>query len=186
VRTLALRLRDHPRHRAALDDHTIALIAKSAPLHDIGKVGIPDSILQKPGKLTPPEWAVMQTHAALGAEAIAQAERDMDRPVAFLTFAKQIARSHHERWDGGGYPDALAGDEIPLAARLMTLADVFDALISKRVYKDAMPAEVARDIIVAERGRQFDPDVVDAFVERFDEFRTIALRYREPPGDGAA
>lgn len=177
VRTLATSLRDHPRFASALDANTIALMAKSAPLHDIGKVGIPDSILLKPGKLTPSEWEVMKTHARLGAEAIEQAERDSERPVAFLAYAKQIARHHHERWDGAGYPDGLAGDDIPIAARLMALADVFDALISRRVYKEPMPFGEAREIMAVGRGTHFDPDASDAFLATFDEMCGIAAAY---------
>jgi len=139
VRILAQALRHHPRFADQLDDRRIDAIAKSAPLHDIGKVGIPDHILLKPGRLTPEEWAVMQTHAALGAQAIEQAERDAERSIEFLTYAKEIARHHHERWDGSGYPDRLAGDAIPLSARLMALADVYDALASRRVYKAPLP-----------------------------------------------
>jgi putative two-component system response regulator len=185
VRALAQRLRRHPRFEAALSEHTIDVLAKSAPLHDIGKVGIPDQVLRKPGKLTPQEWEIMKTHARLGAEAIEHAEQDAEQPVEFLTIAKQIAHYHHEKWDGSGYPDGLAGDDIPLPARLMALADVFDALISQRVYKDAMPYDQARDIIQDWRGSHFDPDVADAFITGFDEFVAIAQRYRddvaEPP-----
>ncbi|MBI5256555.1 MAG: two-component system response regulator [Burkholderiales bacterium] len=174
VRALARRLRKHPRFAATLNEHTIELLAKSAPLHDIGKVGIPDHILLKPGKLDAQEWAIMQTHAQLGAEAIEHAETDVARPVEFLTIAKQIARSHHERWDGKGYPDGLAGDAIPVSARLMAIADVFDALISRRVYKPPFPHEQAYQMIIKERGLQFDPDVVQAFIDGYDELRTIA------------
>jgi len=180
VRALAGRLRDHPRFSACLTERFCEMLVKSAPLHDIGKVGIPDNILLKPGKLTADEWAVMKTHATIGSEAIAQAERDAAEPVAFLRIAKEIARHHHEKWDGSGYPDGLAGDAIPISARLMALADVFDALISPRVYKAPMSYEQACTIITAERGRHFDPDVVDAFLERFDEFKSIAERYRDP------
>ena len=179
VRLLALRLRDHPRFANTLDDAYIRMLARSAPLHDIGKVGIPDSILQKPGKLTADEWEIMKTHARLGSDAIELAERDIDRPVEFLKLAKEVAHWHHERWDGRGYPDGLADEAIPVSARLMTLADVFDALISKRVYKNAMPADEARAIIAAERNRQFDPDVTDAFLSGFAEFTTIASQYRD-------
>ncbi len=179
VRTLARRLRHHERFSAFLNERTIADLAKSAPLHDIGKVGIPDHILQKPGPLTSEEWAVMRTHARIGAEAIEQAERDAEKPVVFLALAKEIARWHHEKWDGSGYPDGLKGDAIPISARLMALADVFDALINKRVYKAPMPFDRARDIITQERGRHFDPDVVDAFLEVFDEFLAIAQRHSD-------
>jgi putative two-component system response regulator len=179
VRALARHLQPHPRFVELLTDSNVELLAKSAPLHDIGKVGIPDDILLKPGKLTPEEWEVMKTHAQLGSEAIELAERDAERPVAFLALAKEIAHWHHERWDGSGYPDGLVGDAIPVSARLMALADVFDALITPRVYKPAMPFAEARDIIAAGRGRHFDPDVVDAFLAVFDKFEVIARRYSD-------
>ncbi len=177
MRTLALKLRNHPRFASFLTDRNVQLLAKSAPLHDIGKVGIPDHILLKPGRLSPEEWEIMKTHTRLGSEAIEQAERDAERPVEFLTLAKEIACYHHERWNGGGYPEGLVGDAIPISARLMALADVFDALISRRAYKPPMSHGQARDIIAAERGRHFDPDMVDAFLAHFDEFRAIAERY---------
>jgi putative two-component system response regulator len=179
VRTLGQRLSSHARFADFLTARTVELLAKSAPLHDIGKVGIPDHVLLKPGKLLPPEWELMKTHAQLGAEAIERAERDAEHPVEFLRFAKQIARHHHEQWSGAGYPDGLAGDRIPVAARLMALADVFDALISRRVYKEPMPYAQARDIIAAGRGRHFDPDVVDAFLFDFDRFCAIADCYAD-------
>lgn len=179
VRTLAIALRGHERFAAVLTEKFIEVLAKSAPLHDIGKVGIPDNVLLKPDKLTAQEWEVMKTHAAIGAAAIERAERDAPRPVDFLALAKEIAHWHHEKWDGSGYPDGLAGDAIPLSARLMALADVFDALISRRVYKPPMPYAQAREIILEGRGRHFDPDVVDAFLSGFDTFCTIADRYRE-------
>jgi len=177
VRELAERLRTHPRFAGFLDDRNVALLERSAPLHDIGKVGIPDSILLKPGPLTPEERAVMQTHAAIGADALERAEADLPRPVAFLPMAKEIARWHHERWDGQGYPDGLQGDAIPIAARLMALADVFDALISPRVYKEPLGFDAARRVIAAGRGSQFDPDVTDAFLGGFDAFVAIAKRH---------
>lgn len=179
VRLLGNLLRDNPRFSACLNDRTILLLSKSAPLHDIGKVGIPDYILLKPGKLTPAEFEIMKSHSALGSEAIEQAERDAEQPVEFLTFAKEIAHWHHEKWNGKGYPDGLAGDDIPVSARLMALADVFDALTCRRVYKAPIPLEVARDMIAAERGQHFDPDVTDAFLQHFDEFAVIAQRYAD-------
>ncbi len=179
VQQLALGLRQHPRFAATLTERTVDLLARSAPLHDIGKVGIPDHILLKPDKLTPDEWAVMQTHAKLGSDAIEQAERDIEGPLDFLTMAKEIAHWHHEKWDGSGYPDHLAGEAIPVSARLMALADVFDALISARVYKAPIPYAEARAIIAAARGKQFDPDMTDAFLAGFDEFVAIAQRHRE-------
>ena len=179
VRTLALALRHHPRFAPYLDTRRIDALAKSAPLHDIGKVGIPDHILLKPGPLTPDEWAIMKTHAALGSRAIAQAEADAAQKVDFLDIAKEIARHHHEKWDGSGYPDGLAGDAIPVSARLMALADVFDALICKRVYKAAFPIETARQMIVDGSGKHFDPDVVAAFLEQFATFERIAQTYAD-------
>ena len=182
VRRLGQELR-HVAHLApVLDERSIDLIARSAPLHDIGKVGIPDHVLHKPGPLTGHEQQVMRTHTRLGAEAIARAEADLTHPAQFLVFAKQIIAHHHERWDGSGYPDGLAGEQIPLPARLMALADVFDALISARVYKPAMPPEQARSIIVAGRGTQFDPEVVDAFEACFGEFCDIARRHADQAG----
>ncbi|WP_341328871.1 HD domain-containing phosphohydrolase [Methylotuvimicrobium sp. KM2] len=177
VHQLALALRQHPRFSDVLTPRYCDLLTKSAPLHDIGKVGIPDAILLKPDRLTEAEWVIMKTHARLGAVAIEKAEADIDMPLDFLVLAKQIAHWHHEKWDGSGYPDGLAGEAIPVAARFMALADVFDALISERVYKPAMPCEAARDIIAAGRGRHFDPDVVDAFLANFAEFVRIAERH---------
>jgi putative two-component system response regulator len=179
VEALARHLQDHPRFAPILSEQFIRLLTKSAPLHDIGKVGIPDHILLKPGKLTAEEWAVMQTHAQLGAEAIEHAERIAEKPVAFLALAREIAHWHHEKWDGSGYPDGLAREAIPASARLMALADVFDALISPRVYKAPMPIEQAHGIIFEGRGRHFDPDVVDAFIAILDEFTAIAQRYHD-------
>ena len=179
VRVLARELQSHPRFAAVLNDRDIELLTRSAPLHDIGKVGIPDYILLKPGKLTPEEWEIMKTHSRLGYEAIEQAERDADQQVEFLALAKEITRWHHEKWDGSGYPDGLAGEAIPVSARLMALADVFDALTCRRVYKSPMPFAQARAIILADRGRQFDPDVVDAFLSIFAQFQAIAAHYRE-------
>ena len=182
VQKLADSLRLHPRFSAILSERYIDVLTRSAPLHDLGKVGIPDNILLKPGKLTAEEWAIMQTHARLGSEAIEQAERDIEMPLEFLSLAKEIAHWHHEKWDGSGYPDRLAGDAIPVSARLMAVADVFDALISVRVYKRALPYAQASAIIAAGRGSHFDPDVVDAFLAHGDEFVAIAERYLDAGG----
>jgi len=186
VESLARRASAHSRYAADLSEQAIMLIAQSAPLHDIGKVGVPDRVLLKPGKLAPDEWAVMKTHASLGADAIARAIDDTHRPVAFLAYARDIARHHHERWDGGGYPDGLAGEDIPLAARLMAIADVFDALISRRVYKAAMSCDDARALMAAESGRHFDPGLLAIFLDGYDEFCEIARRHPDDPpsGDG--
>jgi len=178
IEVLAKQLQHHSRFSDMLTEHYISLLIKSAPLHDIGKVGIPDNVLLKPGPLNEDEWAIMRTHAEIGGHAIELAENDIHQPVEFLTLAKEIAHWHHERWDGRGYPDGLAGDDIPISARFMALADVFDAITSKRVYKDAIPLDEARDIIIAGRGQHFDPDIVDAFLARFNEFTEIYLRFQ--------
>ena len=179
VELLAQRLQSHPRFADTLNDRYIRLLARSAPLHDIGKVGIPDAILQKPGKLDADEWAIMKTHARLGAEAIEQADLDSEKQLEFLTLAREIARWHHERWDGSGYPDGLRGDAIPVSARLMALADVFDALISPRVYKAPIPLEQAREIMLAGRGTHFDPDACDAFLDLFEQMGEIVRSYMD-------
>ncbi|SOD99897.1 HD-GYP domain-containing protein [Caenispirillum bisanense] len=187
VRRLAEALRDHPRFAAALDERTIDLLFKSAPLHDIGKVGIPDRILLKPGKLDDGEFTVMKQHAALGRAAIENALEDDGTPErgGFLRYAMEIAAGHHERWDGTGYPAGLAGDAIPLSARLMAVADVYDALISRRVYKPAWTHEQAVDMIARGRGSHFDPDIVDAFLAIAEDFRTIAATYADELEDDA-
>ncbi len=179
VRALATALRASGRYTTLLTDRAIAAMAKSAPLHDIGKVAIPDHILRKPGPLTAEEWQIMRTHAVHGRHAIEQAENDAHQPVEFLEFAKQITQCHHERWDGSGYPDGLVGEAIPLSARLMAVADVFDALISKRVYKTARSTHQARHEIVAASATHFDPAVVEAFAMVFDEFEAIAARFSD-------
>jgi putative two-component system response regulator len=183
VKVLAEALRTHPRFAAVLTDAYITTLFKSAPLHDIGKVGIPDRILLKPGKFEPEEWAIMKTHAALGREAIEHAEQSLGMTVGFLTCAKEIAQWHHEKWDGSGYPDGIVGDTIPIAARLMALADVYDALISRRIYKDGMSPEAAAQIISQGSGSHFDADVVAAFLAHEDEFRAIAAKYADTDSD---
>ena len=183
VKALAEKLKTHPRFTAFLTEHNIAMLFKSAPLHDIGKVGIPDRILLKPGKFEPEEFEIMKTHAALGRDAIQAAEDQLGIKVEFLTMAKEIAYGHQEKWDGGGYPTGCAGDAIPISARLMAVADVYDALISRRVYKEGMPHDKAVQIIAASKGSHFDPDIVDAFLELQDEFRAIAGRYADSDQD---
>ncbi|MEY4751315.1 MAG: hypothetical protein RIQ60_3529 [Pseudomonadota bacterium] len=182
MRALALAVREWcPHLAAALDDATIEMLYKSAPLHDIGKVAIPDHILLKPGRLDADEYAIMKTHAQLGHDAIRQAEQDLqldESEHSFLRFAREIALCHHEHWDGGGYPQGLAGTAIPLSARLMALADMYDALICKRVYKPGMSHEQAMAMIVAGRGKQFDPDIVDAFEAHHERFHAIARQQR--------
>jgi putative two-component system response regulator len=180
VQQLAHYLQTHPRFSAILTDRFIHLLARSAPLHDIGKVGIPDAILLKSGQFTQEEWETMKSHAQIGAVAIELAEQDVNGPVEFLTLAKEIARWHHEKWDGSGYPDGLAGDNIPVSARLMALADVFDALISRRVYKEPLRFDEVQTILSAERGHHFDPDMLDTFLAHYSDFCDIANRYRDP------
>ncbi len=177
VRLLAQRLKGHPRFADYLTDGTIELLYKSAPLHDIGKVGIPDSILLKSGKLSVEEFEIMKTHTTQGRDAIASAERRLGKVVPFLQCAKEIAYSHQEKWDGSGYPEGLAGDAIPIPARLMALADVYDALISRRVYKPAYTHEASIAIIQEGRGKHFDPDIVDAFMAIHRECHAVAEKY---------
>ncbi len=179
VRALAEKLKPNPRFTEFLTDANISTLFKSAPLHDIGKVAIPDRILLKPGKFTPEEFEIMKTHTTLGWEAINNAERMLGTQAEFLSMAKDIALFHQEKWDGSGYPQGRAGDRIPVSARLMAVADVYDALISRRVYKEGMPHEAAVQIIIEGKGKHFDPDMVDAFVEIQDEFRAIAQRYAD-------
>jgi putative two-component system response regulator len=179
VRALAMRLKSHGRFSALLSDEAIDLICKSAPLHDLGKVGIPDSILLKPGRLTPQEFEIMKTHTTLGRDTILATERLLDVPSSFLRFAREIAYSHQEKWDGSGYPESLRGEQIPVSARLMAVADVYDALISRRIYKPAYTHEKAVEIIREGRGGHFDPDMVDAFLDIHEEFRAIAQRYSD-------
>ena len=179
VKVLAEKLRTHPRFGYFLTEKNIEMLFKSAPLHDIGKVGIPDRILLKPGRFEPHEFEIMKTHTTLGRDAIIAAEKELGIEVPFLKFAKEIAYGHQEKWDGSGYPLGLSGDDIPISARLMALADVYDALISKRVYKDGMPHEKAVGIIIEGRGSHFDPDMVDAFLELQDEFKAIAVKYAD-------
>jgi putative two-component system response regulator len=179
VRALAEKLQRHPRFSLTLTRSNIELIFKSAPLHDIGKVGIPDHILLKPGKLTSDEFEKMKCHTTLGKEALENAERQTGRSAPFLQLAKEIAYSHHEKWDGSGYPQGLTGEGIPVAARLMAVADVYDALISPRVYKQPMSHADAAAIIVGGRGSHFDPDVVDAFVALSHEFQSIRSKFQD-------
>jgi putative two-component system response regulator len=179
VERLARQLQPHPRFAQLLTEDYIKLLFKSAPLHDIGKVGIPDHILLKPGQLTPDEFDAMKRHTTLGYEAITRAETALGTEVDFLRIAKEIALSHHEKWNGSGYPKGLSGDAIPVSARLMAIADVYDALVSKRVYKSAMPHTQAVDIIVSGKDQHFDPDVCDAFWAVQSDFRDIATAFSD-------
>jgi putative two-component system response regulator len=183
VRALAEKLRDAPEYKALLTDQYIETLFKSAPLHDIGKVGIPDRILLKPGRFDDDEFKIMKKHAALGRDAIQHAEDQLGIEVEFLQVAKEIAYSHQEKWDGSGYPDGLSGGDIPLSARLMAIADVYDALICRRVYKDPMPHDKAISIIEEGRGSHFDPIIVDHFLEIQDALRSIAARFADSDKD---
>ncbi len=180
VLELCEHLRGHPRFSAELSAQNIQLIFKSAPLHDIGKVAIPDNILHKPGRLTADEWLVMQRHAEYGAAAIATAQASVgDGDTSFLDYARQIALTHHERWDGSGYPQHLAGEAIPLAGRLMAVADVYDALISRRVYKQAISHRETVDLLRQENRRHFDPDILDCFLSIASRFEHIANSFAD-------
>jgi putative two-component system response regulator len=184
VRVLAEKLRHHPRFSHFLDDDKIIeLLYKSAPLHDIGKVGIPDKILLKPGRFEPEEFEVMKQHPALGRSAILNAEYELGLEVPFLKYAKEIAYAHQEKWDGSGYPLGLAGDNIPISARLMAVADVYDALISRRVYKEGMTHEQAVQLIIEGRGKHFDPDITDAFLALQEDFIAIAAKFWDSDAD---
>jgi len=178
VHALAGELRGNAKFTDILDNRTIDLFEESAPLHDIGKVGVPDRILLKPGKLTAEEFDEMKKHTTLGRDALVVAEEQLGTN-SFLKYAKEIIYSHHEKWDGSGYPEGIGGEEIPLTARLMAVADVYDALISKRVYKPPFPHTKAVAIIEEGTNSQFDPDVVDCFTRMNEKFREIALQHAE-------
>jgi len=164
------------KYKQAVDSEFIRLIFQTSPLHDIGKVGIPDSILLKPGRLDPHEFDIMKTHTTIAAATLDAALAKFPG-VAFLKMAKDIAESHHEKYDGTGYPHGLKGDTIPLSGRIIAVADVYDALVSKRVYKDAFSHDSARAIIEEGREKHFDPDVVDAFLAVGDEFLDIRQQF---------
>lgn len=182
---LAIRLKTHPKFSSFLSDATIKALYKSAPLHDIGKIGIPDHILLKPGKLTDVQFEQMKKHTIYGRDAISKAEQKLGKG-SFLHFALEIAGSHQEKWDGSGYPNGWAGEEIPISGRMMAIADVYDALISKRVYKAPFSHSEAVAIIHEGRGQHFDPDIVDAFLEISEEFRQIALKHVDFPEEREA
>ncbi len=183
VKALTNKLKKHPHYSLYLTDSMIEMIFKSAPLHDIGKVGIPDRILLKPGRFEPAEFEIMKTHTTLGRDAIQAAENSLGLQVDFLSIAKEIAYGHQEKWDGSGYPEGLRGEVIPISARLMAVADVYDALISRRVYKDSMSHDKAISIIEEGKGSHFDPDMVDAFLAIQDEIKSIAARYADSDAD---
>lgn len=182
ARLLATELAKLPKYQTEIDGDYIEMLYQTSPLHDIGKVAIPDRVLLKPGRLTDEEYEIMKTHASVGAETLAAATREYP-DAKYLQMAYDLTRTHHERYDGKGYPAGLAGTAIPLCGRIVALADVYDALTSDRVYRKALSHEETRDMIVRDRGSHFDPDVVDAFMELEDEFQAVRRNYMDahPP-----
>ncbi len=160
--------------QAGLPEHYCELIYNAAPMHDVGKIGIPDAILNKPGKLEPEEWYIMQQHVVIGAEILGEQHSD-----PLLRMSYNIALTHHEKWDGSGYPNALAGEDIPLEGRIAAIADVFDALTSARPYKKAWTVEAAMELIGAEAGKHFDPELVKHFQAALDQVMDVYSSYSE-------
>ena len=179
AKTLAIELQKNQKYSAYIDSHYIDNIYKSTPLHDIGKVGIPDEVLMKPGKLTDEEFETMKRHCEIGGDSLSSAIEQSGMEQSFLDMGKGIAYYHHEKWNGQGYPKGMAGEAIPLSARITALADVYDALTSKRVYKEAFPHERSRSILLEDSGKSFDPEIVDAFVSTEKEFIAIRKEYRD-------
>ncbi len=181
VKVLAQQLATNPRYANYLNHSIVEMLFKCAPLHDIGKVGVPDSVLLKPDRLTPQEFEEMKKHTEYGKEAFERALKliQANSSSSFVQLAMEIAFTHHEKWDGSGYPCGISGEEIPISGRLMALADVYDALISKRVYKAPMPHSEARGIILENKGSHFDPAIVDAFMEIHTEFQKIAQKFAD-------
>jgi putative two-component system response regulator len=175
MNSLCQELSTHPRFHTLLDQEKIELISKLAPLHDIGKVGLPDHLLRKTTGFTVEEYDEVKKHVLYGRDAIANAElRVGSENDELLRYAKDIVYSHHERWDGTGYPEGLKGEAIPWAGRLMALADAYDAIVSRRIYKEPIPHDEAVQIIIAGKGTLFDPDVVDAFLKVEHQWREIS------------
>ena len=179
VQAIASRLKAMGMYQDELSESAIAQMVKAAPLHDIGKVGILDYILNKQGPLTADEWVVMKTHTSIGEDVLKVAMVKDARHTQVLDVAIKIAGCHHENWDGSGYPRGLSGKEIPLAARIMSLADMYDALVSQRIYKDPWSHEEACAEIIRLKGSRFDPLVIDAFMMEFDHFVEISIRFRD-------
>jgi HD-GYP domain-containing protein (c-di-GMP phosphodiesterase class II) len=175
VKILAMELSNHPKYQSYITNNYINDLYESSILHDIGKVAVPDKILRKPGRLTILEYEVIKTHTILGGDALREVEAKVSGQ-SFLTIATEIAYYHHERWDGKGYPHGLKGSEIPLSARITALADFFDAVTSKRIYKPAFSLDQAKALIIEGRGCQFDPDVVDSYLLRINDFAEIKKR----------
>jgi putative two-component system response regulator len=179
IKILAERLSERDKYKDILTHEMINRLYKSAPLHDIGKVGIPDTILKKPDKLTRDEFEIMKRHTTIGKDAIMAAEQSLGSQTSFLSLARDIAWSHHEKWDGSGYPRGLSGEQIPLAGRLMAIPDVYDALISDRVYKKAIPHAETVEMIRAEGVSHYDPEILSVFLEVVDQFDAIARKFRD-------
>lgn len=179
VKALSEKLSDHPRFAWYLTKATINMVVKSAALHDIGMAGIPERILLKPGRLEPYEFEIMKTHTTQGRDAIVHAENVLRKNADLFTCAGTIALSHQEKWDGSGYPYGIAGDDIPIPARLMAVADVYDALTSRRAHREGMSHENAVQIMIGKRGIHFDADMLDAFVDIQDEFSAIARHFAD-------
>jgi len=178
MKILAEELKKHPKFSDFLTEQNIDWLYKSAPLHDIGKVAVPDSILLKAGKLNDEEFEEMKKHTIYGRNTIIEAEKKLGYN-SFLKHAREIAYYHHEKWDGTGYPQGIRGEDIPISARLMAVADIYDALISKRVYKPPFPHSKAKAIMLEGRGSIFDPDVLDAFIRLEEQFREVALKFAD-------
>lgn len=181
---IARKLAHNPKYSEIITEKYIREIYNFSPLHDIGKVGIQDSILLKPGRLTPEEFEIMKTHTLIGAEVLEKAQETLkNRNKLFFNTGIEIALCHHEKYNGEGYPYGLQGEQIPLSARIVTVADVFDALTSKRPYKNPMTVEQSIEIIIQDRGKSFDPDVVDAFLQGKNEimkiYQHLSDHYRE-------
>ncbi len=175
-KTLSEKLRLLPKYESIINEAFIRNIYAAAPLHDIGKVGIPDRILLKPGKLTDEEYAIMKTHPTIGAETLREVNQQYPGND-FVRIGIEIVESHHERWNGKGYPHGISGEDIPLVGRILALADYYDAQTSKRIYKEAFPHARSRETIINSSGKHFDPDVVDAFISAEDEFIAISKRH---------
>jgi len=178
VRLLADKLKDHPRYRDYLKEDIIEYIEKTAPLHDIGKVGVPDCILLKPGRLTKEEYREMQKHARIGRNALSYADPRLESNI-FLKLAKEMAYTHHEKWDGTGYPQGLKGEEIPISGRLMAVADAYDAMTTTRVYKTAQSHEYAVNEIQKCSGAAFDPEIVKVFLQCAQDFLRIVREFKD-------
>ena len=183
VQVLAHKLSSQDAFRDVLTPEYIDTLFNSVPLYDMGTVGVPDRILLKPSRLTASELSIMRAHPSIGHDALLRSEKARGHASPLLTIAKELVASHHEKWDGGGYPQGLAGAQIPVSARILAICDVYDALISNKVYKDGVPHDKAVQVIFGERGAHFDPDMVDAFIEMQDEFAAIAERYADTEED---